>query len=300
MAVTPTSEGAGRSIGEVLGAGWKLFLAGLPSVFPWILVAELLQTLPLARSPGSLLDTDLSAFMQPSYLWRTLLVGTCQAFLYSVAVLRMAELAGMPASGRRLWPALRAMPSVLIGYLIYELVVIFGLGMTLVVFLMAFMIAGLMPAWVLSIVPLAPTAAASTALALFIYPAVLERRGPLESLSESSRLARTAWARVSLVITVPALALLAVWFVDNGPHLIETLQYVRGVLQKAEEEGSPDALQAISAMRGKPVLGQNGIAFQIVGAILGGIAWWYTLAVCFAQYRDLKTASLEAPKKRAH
>lgn len=299
MAAAPASERAGRSIGEVLGAGWRLFVAGLPAVFPWILAAELLPLLPFAPASGSLLDTDLSTFMQPGYLGRSLLVGACQAFLYSVAVLRMAELAGRPPGGRNTWHALRATPAVLIGYLIYELVVIFGLGVTLVVFLLAFMSVGLAPAWVLSIVPLAPTAAASTALALFIYPAVLERRGPLAALNESSRLARTAWARVSLVITVPALALLAVWLVDDGPHLLEALQSGRDALQKMEAAGSTDALQAMGAMGATPALSQSSTASRIVGAILGGIAWWYTLAVCFAQYRDLKAASA-APEKRAH
>lgn len=287
-------ERDGRSIGEVLGAGWQLFLAGWSSAFLWVLAAELLQVLPVIHAPGSLLDTDLSTLVQPSFLGRTLLTGVLQAFLYSMAVLRMAELAGMPAQDGRTWRAWRAVPSVLIGYLIYEMVVIFGLGVTLVVFLMAFVLAGPAPAWVLSIVPLAPTAAASTALALFIYPAVLERHGPLEALNISSHLARRAWARVSIVISVPALALLAVWFVDNGPHLVEVLSYVRSEMQRAEVAGSLDGLQFVTSMDGESVIRRSSIFFQIAGAILGAIAWWYTLAVCYAQYRDLKARTTAA------
>lgn len=278
------------SVGGVLAAGGKLFLAGLPTAFPWVLAAELLVLLPFAGPGGSILDTDLANFVQPTYLSHTLLIGAVQAFLYCIAILYLARLTGAAPQGTPLWGALRNTFSLFIGYLLYELIVLFGLGLTMLVFVLALMVLGLTPAFVLCIVPLAPTAAASTALALFAYPAVLERRGPFAALNESSRLARSAWARVSLVITVPALAILLVWCVDNGGELMKALAYIQDVMQRAQGAGSADELQALGTLQGMPPPSQAGLAFRLMGAVLGALAWWYTLAVCYAQYRALKLA----------
>lgn len=281
-------------MGTVLAAGWRLFLAGLPGVFPWVLAAELLELLPFAGSGGSILDTDLGNFAQPTYLWHALLIGVAQAFFYCIAVLGLARLTGTAPQGNFLWNALRTTHSMLIGYLAYELMVLFGLGLTLLVFILALMALGLTPAFVLCIVPLAPTAAASTALALFAYPAVLERRGPFAALNESSRLARSSWAKVSLVITVPALALMLVWFVDNGAELMKSLAYIQDVMQRAQEGGSGDESQLLGVLQAMPTATPPGIAFRSMGAVLGALAWWYTLAVCYAQYRDLKQADVRS------
>ena len=284
----PTKSREATTIGEVLGAAWRLFLAGMATVFPWILAAELLELLPVAGSGGSILDTDLGNFVQPGYLWHTLLVGVAQAFLYCIAILNLAKLAAEAPQGNPVWVALRGTPSLFIGYLLYELIVIFGLGLTVLVFVLALMALGLTPALVLCIVPLAPTAAASTALALFAYPAVLEQRGPFAALNESSRLARTAWGRVSLVMTIPALALLLVWFVDNGAQMTKDLGYIQNVMQHAQEAGSADELQALGALQGMPPSHPGGFAFRLLGTVLGALAWWYTVTVCYTQYRDLK------------
>ncbi|MFI4920848.1 MAG: hypothetical protein ACHQAZ_04305 [Gammaproteobacteria bacterium] len=271
---------------EVLAAGWSLFMAGLPGVFPWVLAAEVLQALPFAGPHNSLLNTDFSVFGNLDSLIRALIIGALQAFLYSAAVQRLAALVNA-GQDKGIWNALRSTPAVLIGYLGYEIVVIVGLVLTFAVFVLGLFVLGFVPALVLCILPLAPTAAASTALALFIYPAVLERRGPIAALKESSRLARTAWVRVSLVISVPALVLLLVWFVDNGQELIKSLFEMRDLLTGLSEQGSSPDIQALLSR-----LPQQSVkpysAWALFNAFLGAIAWWYTLAVCYAEYRALK------------
>src|SRR5579871_2179429 len=99
----------GRSMGEVLGAGGRLFAAGLTDVFPWVLAAESLQLLPHGMTNG-ILDTDLSLLLNPMFLLKALLFGGAQALLYGVAVMRLSRLAGGPVGGIA-WPALRATPA---------------------------------------------------------------------------------------------------------------------------------------------------------------------------------------------
>src|SRR5690242_7576689 len=167
MAATPSSG----SVWGVLGEGWASFVSGLSTVFPWVLAAELLQQLPLANPPGSILTTDLDLYAQPGYLARALLFGVLQALLYGIAVLRLA------GAGDGAWKgSLRATPSVLVAYLCYEVIVVIGLLFTFAFYMLGMFIAGPLVGVVLCILPLAPTAAASTAFALFIFPALLEKR----------------------------------------------------------------------------------------------------------------------------
>lgn len=284
-----TPARATYSARHVLAEGRRLFMAGLGTVFPWVLAAELLQLLPFASASGNIFTMDLEQLGRPDYLARALITGAAQAVLYSIAVLRLATLAGEPAQGKPGWNAVRAVPSVLIGYLAYELVVIFGLLLSFAVFMIGLFIAGPLFGLVLCVLPLAPTAAVSTALALFIFPAVLERRGPFASLGESSRLAKTHWAKVTLVISVPALALLAAWCVQNGPEVARTVHAYLDMLSQHADEG----LSVGDVERLQDSLKGQGVApgWQLGGAILAGFAWWYTLAVCYAQYRDLKRAA---------
>lgn len=275
-----------RSVREVLAAGGRLFAAGLIEVFPWVMAAELLQLLP-GGMPNGLLDTDLSQLLNPIFLLKTLLFGGTQALLYAVAVMRLAQLAGGPMESIA-WPALRATPAVLIGYVAYTVVLMLGLGLASLLFALGMMIIGPMGGLVLSILALGPTAAASTAMAFFIYPAVLERRGPFASLSESSRLARNAWVRASLVVSVPALALLAAWLAGNGVELARSLSATFARLQDLPEDVSADQLEAL--LTGATTQGQAAAAWgwKLLGALASAIAWWYTLAVCYAEYRALK------------
>ncbi len=276
-------------IGAVLGESTRLFVGGLPTVFPWVLAAELIQALPGADAGGNIFTMDLELLGKPDYLVRALLAGTAQAVLYGIAVLRLAGLAGDPVQGKPVWNAARAVPAVLIAYLAYELVVAFGLMLTFAVFILGLFIAGPLFGLVLCVLPLGPTAAASTALGLFVFPAVLERRGPFASLKESSRLAKTHWVKVSMVISVPALALLAAWCVQNGPQVMRMLHSYLDMLSQHTEDGLSigDVEKLQDSLKTQPA---GSDAWRLLGCVVSAFAWWYTLAVCYAQYRDLKRA----------
>lgn len=284
----------GRSMSEVLVAGGRLFAAGLTDVFPWVLAAESLQLLPYGMTTG-ILDTDLSLLLNPVFLVKALLFGGVQALLYAIAVMRLAELAGGPA-GSVAWSALRATPAVFIGYIAYMVVMMLGLGLGMLLFTAGLMILGPMVGLLLSLVALGPTAAASTALAFFVYPAVLERRGPFAALSESGRLARAGWLRASLVVSVPALALLLAWLAGNGVELSRSLSAALNQAQNLPEDVSIDQLQAL--LSGTAAQGQVAVnwGWKILGAVADAFAWWYALAVCYAEYRALKEQDSAAAK----
>lgn len=278
---------------EVLAGGWRLFLAGLSTAFPWVLAAELMQELPFANPPGNLFDTDLSLFLQPTYLFRALSFGAAQALFYGMAVLRLAALAEGEAKGRiAIWDALRAIPAVLAGYVCYELIVAIGLLFTFAFFMLGLFIAGPWAGVAACILPLAPTAATSTALALFIFPAVLEKRGPFAALGESSRLARGAWVKVSLVISVPALLLLVAAMVSDWQSLSQGLTASQDLLRQTQEGGASlqDMDGLMAGLKAPPEADRYG-SWQLIGTPLGAFCWWYTLAVCYAQFRDLKRGS---------
>ena len=276
-----------HSIREVLGAGWRLFMAGLGDVFPWVLAAELLQLLPFANS-GGLLDTDVSLFLKPVFLVKAVVFGALQAFLYAVAILRLARLADGPR-GSVTWPALRATPAVLIGYIVYTLIAMLGLGLGMLFFTTGLVLLGPLAGLLISLIPLAPTAAASTALAFFVYPAVLERRGPIAALNDSARLARKGWARASLVVSVPALALLAAWLAGNGVELTRSMSETLNQLSSMDADVSADQIQALLSGATGQGASHGAWGWQLLGAVAGAFAWWYTLAVCYAEYRALKS-----------
>lgn len=276
---------------DVLAAGGRLFAAGLVEVFPWVLAAELLQFLPFGVQTG-LLDTDLSLLFNPMFLLKALIFGGAQALLYAVAVTRLAHLAG-ESPGPIAWPALRAVPSVLIGYIVYMVMLMLGLGLGMLLFTVGLFIMGPMAGLLLSLIALGPTAAASTALAFFIYPAVLERRGPIASLNASGRLARGNWVRASLVVSVPALALLVAWLAGNGVEVSRNLSATLKQLETLPEDVSAEQLQALvsgAAAHGEIVIGWG---WRLLGVLTGAFAWWYTLAVCYAEYRALKSRDAE-------
>jgi hypothetical protein len=282
-----------HSIREVLAAGWRLFTAGLSTAFPWVLAAELIPELPFANPPGNIFDTDLSLFVQPAYLSRAVLFGATQALFYGIAVIRLAGLTGSAPQGRiAIWDALRAVPAVLVAYVCYELVVAIGLLFTFAFFMLGLFVIGLLGGLVLCIIPLAPTAAVSTALALFIFPAVLEKRNPFAALGESSRLAKGAWVKVSLVISVPALLLLVAAVVTDYQSLSHSVSTSLDLLRRTQEEGvsMQDADTLLAGFKAAPDAGRYG-SWQLIGTVLGAFCWWYTLAVCYAQYRDLKQGS---------
>lgn len=287
----------GRSVREVLAAGGRLFAAGLTDVFPWVLTAELLQLVP--GTPSGLLDTDISQFLNPIFLAKALLLGGAQALLYAVAVMRLTHLAGNPA-GPVAWAALRATPSVLIGYIAYTIVLMLGLGLGSLLFALGLLFIGPLGGVVLSVIALGPTAAASTALAFFVYPAVIERRGPFASLSESSRLARNGWIRASLVVSVPALALFVAWLAGNGMELSRSLSTTFNQLQDIPADVSVDQLQGLLSSVTTHATSAD-MSWRVMGALAGAFAWWYTLAVCYAEYRALKERDSASVKdKKGH
>lgn len=256
----------------VLAQGWRYFVAGLKTVFPWVLVAELTPTVV-----GLFIDVDLPG---------TIVLGCIQAFLYAMAICQLARIAGEPATDV-VRMSYRAIPAVFLGYVLYEIVVGIGLVAAAAVFIVAFLSSGAFPALVACIVPLAPTAAVSTALAFFVYPAVLEKGGPFAAHGESWRLAMGGWAQATAVVSVPALVLAAVWLAENGASLVSGTQHALQQLSSLSSDMSLEQLQALmasseeSASTGAP-------AMRLAWSGLGAIAWWYTLAVCYAQYRALK------------
>ena len=282
MATTPAT----KSVWAVLREGWILFKEGLPTAFPWVLAAELLQELPFANPPGSILTTDLDLYGRPDYLLRALVFGALQALCYSIAVLKLAARTG---TGMTWATGSRAVPSVLLGYLCYDVVVGIGLLFTFVFFVIGMFIVGPLGGLVLCILPLIPTAGASTALALFIFPAVLEGKWPLAALAESSRLAKRSWVKVSLVISVPALALLAAAVITDLTSIRHSVSMGLDLLDRAQESGvsMEQADSILAGMKAQPGSSRYE-TWQVIGTVLGAFAWWYTLAVCYAQYRDLK------------
>jgi hypothetical protein len=277
---------------ETLAEGGRLFGAGLGSVFPWVLAAELLALLPFAPT-GSFFDMDLSLLGDPGYLGRMLLLGVMQALLYVIAIQRLPALAGDATSGEAgLWPALRVIPAVVIGYVCYELIVIIGLLFTFAFFMLGAFIIGPLAGLVLCVLPLAPTAGASTALALFVFPVVLEMQGPFAALRASSRLAKTAWVKVSLVISVPAVALLVALLVTDMTGLSHSISMGLEALQHSQDGGvSMGQLSGLFAAQSGATPAAGYDAWRVAGTLLSGFAWWYTLAICYVLYRDLKDRS---------
>ena len=285
----PQSPSSGPSgAGFVLSQGWRLFLRGLVPALPWIVAAELLPALPFLHLSGNLLDMDLGKLLQPGYLGVVVICGVVQAFCYGMAVMRLAAMTDeAPAAPAQ--AALRAVVAVCIAYVLYELVVIAGLLVTMLFFSIGLMLLGPMLALIACLIPLAPTAAASTALAFFIYPAVLEHKGAVAALQRSRQLTMRAWGRATLVISVPALALLAVWLGENAGSVAAVFSRSLQQLFEASEEGGGDAVQAVLSSGGFTDAATAHPWLHLVWAGIGAVVWWYTLAVCYAEYRALET-----------
>ena len=261
----------------VLGQGWRYFIAGFKTAFPWVLAAELLPA--------------LTGLFGADNLLLTILLGLVQAFLYSMAVCALARLGGMPQAAP-VRTSYRAIPAVFFGYLLYELTVGLGLVTALVVFVVAFLSSGEWPALIACFVPLAPTAAVSTALAFFVYPAVLEKGGPFMALGESWKLSMRGWGQATLVISVPALVLAAVWLGENGAATVSGMEQGLQQISSLSSGLSAEQLQALlSASESSAPARPAGL--HLAWSALGAIAWWYTLAICYAQYRALKARATE-------
>jgi hypothetical protein len=187
----------------------------------------------------------------------------------------------------------RAVPAVFIGYLLYELIVGVGLTIALSVFVVVFAASSELPALLACLVPLAPTAAVSTALAFFAYPAVLEKGGPFRALGESWKLAMGSWVQATGVVSVPALVLAAVWLGENGAAVVSGVEQGLQQVSTLSADLSTGQLQAILSASESSAPGRPA-GLHLAWSALGAIVWWYTLATCYAQYRALKTKTTAA------
>lgn len=277
-------------ISEVLAEGRRLTVAGLFTIFPYVLAAEIIGSLPIAGAGGGLLDTDLGRLTQPAYLGWMLCSVFMQALLYICAVLRLARPDAVNAD-TSLPAALRAIPAVLIAYLAYELLVICGLGIAMILLLLVALLFGLIPGVVVTLIPLAPTAWISTALAFFVYPAVLERRGPWVSLGRSLQLAKSNWGHAALVVSVPAVGLLCAAVLQDIVPVMHGLHTVMGsITQHSSQPGVGQLQDLLSNLDAHRTAHQYPL-WQAFTMLLSAFAWWYALAVCYAEYKALKQAA---------
>ncbi|MGH8373331.1 MAG: hypothetical protein ACRETO_11465 [Gammaproteobacteria bacterium] len=277
-------------IGAVLAEGWRLFVAGLVTVFPWILAAEIIGSLPVAGAGGGLLDTDLGRLGQLAYLFWMLLSACVQTLLYAYAVLRLARLdaVAVPAPLRS---ALYAIPALFVAYLAYELLVVCGVGLAVILLLLVVLLFGIIPGVVVALFPLAATAWISTALAFFAYPAVLDQRGPFVSLGRSLQLAKSNWGHAALVVSVPAIGLLCVAALQDVVPVMNGLHAVMGSMSQLSAQPSAGQLQdLLSNLNAHQVTHQHPI-WQAFTVLFSALAWWYAVAVCYAEYKMLKQSA---------
>lgn len=278
-----------QSVGAVLTEAWQLTVAGLFTAFPFVLAAEIIGALPVAGAGGGLLDTDLGRLGQPAYLGWVLCAAFVQALLYAYAVLRLAQLDTVRVAAP-LRAALSATPTLLIAYLAYQLLIVFGLGFAVILLLPVALLFGLIPGLVAILIPLAPTAWVSTALAFFVYPAVLEQQGPFASLGRSFRLAKSNWGHAALIVSVPAIALLCVTVLQDAPTALQSLHNIMAGMSQLSSQPTAGQLQGLlSNLDAHQAVHQHPI-WQAFTVLLSALAWWYAVAVCYAGFKMLKSA----------
>jgi hypothetical protein len=276
-----------QSVGEVLTEGWHLTVAGWIKVFPWILAAEIIGSLQIAGAGGGLLNTDLSLLTQPAYLGWVVFSAFMQALLYAYAVLRLAQLDKVRIAAP-IRAAFSAMPTVLIAYVIYELLVVFGLGMALMLLSLIALLFGVIPGLIVALIPLVPTAWVSTALAFFAYPAVLEQQGPFASLGRSFRLAKSNWGHAALVVSVPAIGLLCVAVLQDLVPALHSLHSLMRSMSQLSSQPTTAQLQDMLSNPGTQPTTDKHPLWHAITVLLSACAWWYAVAVCYAEFKMLK------------
>ncbi|MDE2235341.1 MAG: hypothetical protein KGL13_02315 [Gammaproteobacteria bacterium] len=205
--------------------------------------------------------------------------------MYGIAIIQLAGLAGQEMNSA-MRTATRSILPLLIGYLIYEAIVFLGMGFALILFLPTAMIVGLPAGVLVTLIPLAPTAYVSTALALFAFPAVLEKKGPLAALVRSVQLTRSNWGRSAVVISVPAIVLLAITAVKEIPFI----EGLRASLRQIAGNTSTMGLQQLEKLltnQSSAGAAAHSAWWTTLFVVLTAVGWWYTLVVCYAEYRDL-------------
>ena len=110
-----------------------------------------------------------------------------------------------------------------------------------------------------------------TTLAFFAYAAVLDRKNVFDALGYSHALTWPHWWRTSVVISTPAIVLFVYDVIDGWPDIMSALRQMRG--------GQTPSTAALV---------HPWYDFGLM-PLLGAVVWCYVLAVCYAQYRRLKT-----------
>lgn len=228
-----------------LGEGWRLFLKCLTAIFLPLWAAGFVDAVPSEFAGGGLLTGNLEV----RALLVTLVAWCLESVLYGYSIARLdARARDVPLTHGQAWRmGLRALPAVLIGDLIYNIAAWGGL----LVFVLPGIILG-------------------TTLVFFAYAAVLDRKNVIEALAYSHALAWPHWWRTSVVISVPAVVLLAYGVIMGWPAILSAVRALAtGQL--------PNVKSVINPWYDLGLM-----------PVLGAVVWAYVLCVLYAQYRALK------------
>lgn len=242
----PSEVDARLPVARPLADSWHLFCRCLPVLFWPLWAANFADVVPGVGAQGGLLSGGLG---RGDLL--LMLVSWCvQSVLYGYSVARLDGCAsGASAATVRAWSrALHAAPAILIGDLVYNIA-----------------------AWVGLLVFVVPGIIFGTTLVFFAYAAVLDRKNIFEALGYSHALAWPEWWRTSVVISVPAIALLVYGVIMAWPTIMDAAHTL-----------AAGQLPAAASMAG-PKWYDLGLM-----PLLGAVVWAYVLSVLYVQYRALK------------
>ncbi len=95
------------------------------------------------------------------------------------------------------------------------------------------------------------------------------------------------------MVSVPALVLLCLWFAENVSTMLKIYHIVMDMalnqLSSMDADVSADQIQVLLSGATGQAASQGAWGWRLLGAVSGAFAWWYTLAVCYAEYRDLRS-----------
>lgn len=177
-----------QSIGGVLDSGFRLYKASLGSTFLLALVAGLISA-PLNRMTRTIDPNDPAIDALGSVLGGALVVTVVSLVFYGALTIRIQE----HAHGRALSTAdallegLRRALALFVAYLCYFLAMLIGLILLVV-----------------------PGLFVMIAFAFGPFAAVVERKGPIDSLFYSRELVRGRWWRTAGILTVIGIIILCV------------------------------------------------------------------------------------------
>lgn len=242
----PGEMDARLPVAQPLADSWGLFRRCLPVLFLPLWAANFADAVPGVWAGGGLLAGGIS---RGDFL--LMLVSWCvQSVLYGYSIARLDGCAsGASATSVRAWPrALHAAPAMLICDLLYNIAAWGGL--------LVFVVPGII---------------LGTTLVFFAYAAVIDRKNVFEALGYSHALAWPGWWRTSVVISVPAIALLVYAVIMAWPTIM-------------------DAVRTLAAGELPTAASMAGPKWYDLGLmpLLGAVVWAYVLVVLYVQYRVLK------------